>query len=54
MPESPKWWDGVETVDELLISSILVQMTKWETVKKVLPENERERGKQFRETKSIE
>ena len=34
--ESPKWWDGVETVDELLISSILVQMTKWETVKKVL------------------
>ncbi|MFP3170757.1 MAG: endonuclease III domain-containing protein, partial [Sulfolobaceae archaeon] len=41
--ESPKWWDGVETVDELLISSILVQMTKWETVKKIL-QKMREKG----------
>ena len=40
---SPRWWDGVESIDELLISAILVQMTKWETVKKVL-QKMRERG----------
>ncbi|MCG2909555.1 DNA endonuclease III [Sulfolobus sp. SCGC AB-777_L09] len=35
-PYSPEWWDGIKSVDYLVISSILVQMTKWETVKKVL------------------
>ncbi|BCU70227.1 endonuclease III domain-containing protein [Stygiolobus caldivivus] len=41
--KSPRWWDGVESIDELLISSILVQMTKWETVKRIL-QKMREKG----------
>jgi len=35
-PYSPKWWGGLETKDELIISAILVQQTRWETVKKVM------------------
>jgi len=31
-----EWWDGLKNADEILISSILVQMTKWEIVKKVI------------------
>ena len=31
-----EWWDNLKTADEILISSILVQMTKWEIVKKVI------------------
>ena len=31
-----EWWDGLKSADEILISSILVQMTKWEIVKKVI------------------
>mgnify|MGYP001772585799 FL=1 len=31
-----EWWDGLKTADEILISSILVQMTKWELVKKII------------------
>ncbi|MBB5252728.1 endonuclease-3 related protein [Sulfurisphaera ohwakuensis] len=31
-----EWWDGLKTADEILISSILVQMTKWEIVKKII------------------
>jgi len=31
-----EWWDNLKTADEILISSILVQMTKWEIVKKII------------------
>jgi len=31
-----EWWDNLKTADEILISSILVQMTKWESVKKII------------------
>ncbi len=30
--DSPKWWKGVETEEELVISAILVQLSKWEAV----------------------
>ncbi|BFH74126.1 DNA endonuclease III [Sulfurisphaera javensis] len=33
---SYEWWDNLKTADEILISSILVQMTKWEIVKKTI------------------
>ncbi|AHC51546.1 DNA endonuclease III [Sulfolobus acidocaldarius SUSAZ] len=35
-PSSPRWWDGLETIDDILVSSILVQLTRWETVREVL------------------
>ncbi len=41
--ESPRWWGGLETHEEIVISSILVQMTRWETVARVLQEM-REKG----------
>ena len=40
---SPKWWKGVETEEELIISAILVQLSKWETVTEAL-RNLRENG----------
>ncbi|WP_054845837.1 hypothetical protein [Sulfuracidifex tepidarius] len=42
-PESPRWWGGLESYEEIIISSILVQMTRWETVAEVI-ENMRQRG----------
>lgn len=33
---SYEWWDNLKTADEILISAILVQMTRWESVKKVI------------------
>ncbi len=35
-PESPRWWGGLESSEEIVISSILVQMTRWETVSEVI------------------
>ncbi len=40
---SYKWWGGLDTPDKIAISAFLVQMTRWETVKKVL-EGLEERG----------
>ncbi|WOE50293.1 endonuclease III domain-containing protein [Sulfuracidifex metallicus DSM 6482 = JCM 9184] len=37
-PESPRWWGGLQSGEEIIISSILVQMTRWETVAKVISE----------------
>lgn len=31
-----EWWGGLKTADEIAISSILVQMTRWESVAKVI------------------
>lgn len=28
-PESPRWWGGLQSGEEIIISSILVQMTRW-------------------------
>jgi endonuclease-3 related protein len=33
---SYKWWGGLDTPDKIAISAFLVQMTKWETVKRVI------------------
>ncbi len=35
-PYSPKWWKGVETEEELIISAILVQLSRWEAVVEAL------------------
>ncbi|WP_291765382.1 endonuclease III domain-containing protein [Caldivirga sp. UBA161] len=35
-PESPKWWGGVLSPEEVIISAILVQQTKWEIVSEVM------------------
>ena len=31
-PYSPRWWKGLVSCEEVVISAILVQLTKWETV----------------------
>ncbi len=31
---SPKWWGGLESPEEVAITSVLVQQTRWESVKK--------------------
>ena len=35
-PYSYEWWGGLRSAEEIIISSILVQMTKWETVKRAI------------------
>ncbi|EZQ01799.1 MULTISPECIES: endonuclease III domain-containing protein [Acidianus] len=35
-PRSPEWWGGLKTPGEIAISAFLVQMTRWETVVKVI------------------
>ncbi len=35
-PESSKWWGGAESPDEVVITAILVQQTRWEVVNEVL------------------
>jgi len=35
-PYSYKWWGGLDSADKIAISAFLVQLTKWETVKKVI------------------
>ncbi|ABW01491.1 endonuclease III domain-containing protein [Caldivirga maquilingensis] len=35
-PESPKWWGGALSPEEVIISAILVQQTKWERVSEVM------------------
>ncbi|BDC17149.1 endonuclease III domain-containing protein [Acidianus sp. HS-5] len=35
-PYSFEWWGGLKSADEIAISAFLVQMTKWETVVKVI------------------
>ncbi|MCY0873338.1 endonuclease III domain-containing protein [Acidianus infernus] len=42
-PYSFEWWGGLKSADEIAISAFLVQMTKWETVAKVI-ENLRRKG----------
>jgi len=42
-PYSPRWWRGIKTEEELVISAILVQLSKWETVVEAL-ENLRKHG----------
>lgn len=42
-PESPKWWGGLSSPEEIVISAILVQLTRWENVEKAL-ENLRKRN----------
>ena len=52
-PFSPKWWKSVETEEELIISAILVQLSKWEAVVKAL-ENLRKHGiSNLREVMSV-
>ncbi len=34
--ESTRWWGGAETPDEVVITSILVQQTRWDVVHEVL------------------
>ncbi|WP_054857866.1 endonuclease III domain-containing protein [Vulcanisaeta sp. JCM 16159] len=34
--ESTKWWGGAETPDEVVITAILVQQTRWDVVHEVL------------------
>lgn len=42
-PYSFEWWGGLRSADEIAISTFLVQMTRWETVAKVI-ENLREKN----------
>ena len=35
-PESPNWWGGVLSPEEVIISAILVQQTRWERVNEVM------------------
>lgn len=35
-PESSRWWGGAESPDEVVITAILVQQTRWEVVVDVL------------------
>ncbi|QKR00934.1 endonuclease III domain-containing protein [Metallosphaera tengchongensis] len=35
-PFSFAWWDGFDSADKIVLSAFLVQMTKWESVKKVI------------------
>lgn len=35
-PYSYRWWGGLDSADKIVISAFLVQLTKWETVKKVI------------------
>jgi len=35
-PESTRWWGGAESPDEVVITAILVQQTRWEVVGEVL------------------
>lgn len=35
-PYSFEWWGGLKSADEIAISAILVQMTRWEAVAKVI------------------
>ena len=42
-PHSPRWWRGIKTEEELVVSAILVQLSKWETVVEAL-ENLRKHG----------
>lgn len=42
-PHSYEWWGGLKSAEEIIISSILVQMSRWEIVKRAV-ETMRERG----------
>lgn len=42
-PESPRWWGGLNSPEEIAISAILVQLTRWENVERAL-ENLRKHG----------
>ncbi|BCS94073.1 endonuclease III domain-containing protein [Metallosphaera javensis (ex Sakai et al. 2022)] len=35
-PKSYAWWDGFDSADKIVISAFLVQLTKWESVKRVI------------------
>ncbi|MCH1770038.1 MULTISPECIES: endonuclease III domain-containing protein [Metallosphaera] len=35
-PKSYEWWDGFDSADKIVISAFLVQLTKWESVKRVI------------------
>ncbi|AOL16724.1 DNA endonuclease III [Sulfolobus sp. A20] len=35
-PYSYEWWDGLKSAEEIIISAILVQMSRWENVKRVI------------------
>lgn len=35
-PESPRWWGGAENPDEVIISAVLVQQTRWENAVKAM------------------
>ncbi|WP_084019875.1 endonuclease III domain-containing protein [Vulcanisaeta thermophila] len=37
-PGSPRWWGGAESPDEVVITALLVQQTRWEAVVNVLRE----------------
>jgi len=34
--ESPRWWGGLNSPEEIVISAILVQLSAWTSVEKVL------------------
>jgi len=35
-PKSPRWWGGVESPEEVAITAILVQLSTWTSVEKIL------------------
>jgi len=35
-PQSPRWWGGLESPDEVFISAMLVQQTRWDNVTRVM------------------
>src|ERR1022692_3125727 len=35
-PLSPRWWGGLDSADEIIISALLVQQQTWEVVKRTL------------------
>ncbi|BCU66986.1 DNA endonuclease III [Sulfolobales archaeon HS-7] len=51
--DSPKWWGGLDSRDEIVISAILVQQTRWEQVEKTISEMKRSGVNDLRKIASL-